>query len=61
MQLEEYGGEVQAVEISALKGAGLDALEDALLVQAELCQVKGAPRGPVQGVVIEARVDKKMG
>lgn len=61
VQLEEYGGEVQAVEISALKGAGLDALEDALLVQAELCQVKGAPRGPVQGVVIEARVDKKMG
>jgi translation initiation factor IF-2 len=61
VQLEDYGGEVQSVEISALKGEGLEALEEALLMQADLCQIKGAPKGPVQGVVIESRVDKKTG
>ena len=61
VQLEDFGGEVQSVEISALKGEGLEALEEALLVQAELCQVRGAPKGPVQGVVIESRVDRRMG
>ena len=61
VQLEEHGGEVQAVEISALKGEGLQALEEALLMQAELCQVKGACSGPVQAVVIESKVDKAMG
>ena len=61
VQLEEYGGEVQGVEISALTGKGLDALEEALLVQAELSQVKGDPVGPVQGVIIETRVDRALG
>ena len=61
MQLEQYGGDVQAVEISALNRLGLDTLEEALLAQAEVCQVQGDPKGPVQGVVIETRVDKGMG
>ena len=49
------------MEISALNKVGLEALEEALLVQAEVCQVRGDPRGCVQGVVIETRVDKGLG
>ena len=61
VQLEEYGGEVQGVEVSALLGKGLDTLEEALLTQAELSQVKGDPGGPVQGVIIETKVDRALG
>ncbi len=49
------------MEISALQGKGLDSLEEALLTQAELSQVRGDPGGPVQGVVIETKVDKALG
>ncbi len=61
VQLEDYGGDVQVIQVSALKGEGLDALEEALLVQAELSEVKGDPKGPVQGVIIETKVEKKLG
>lgn len=61
VELEEFGGDTQAVEVSALQGVGLEALEEALLVQAEVCQVRGDPKGSVQGVVIETRVDKGLG
>lgn len=61
MQLEEYGGDVQAVEISALRGEGLEALDEALLAQADLCEIKADFTGPLQGIVIETRVDKRLG
>ena len=61
IQLEEFGGEVQAVEISALKGTGLEALEEAILAQAELCDIRGDPQGPVEGVVIESNLEKGHG
>ena len=59
--LEEFGGEVQSVEISALKGDGLEALEEAIHAQAELCDIRGDPKGQVQGTVIESKLDKGLG
>ena len=59
--LEEFGGEVQSIEISALKGEGLEALEEAIHAQAELCDIRGDPEGQVQGTVIESKLDKGLG
>lgn len=61
MQLEEFGGEVQAVQVSALKGTGLESLEEAILVLAEISDLKADPKNNVEGVVIETKVDKGLG
>lgn len=61
LPLEEMGGDVQVVEVSAIKGTGLDSLEDALLLQAELMDLKARIDGPAQAYVVEARVDKGRG
>jgi len=58
---EEWGGEHQFVEVSALTGQGVENLLDAVLLQAELLELKAAPEGDAQGVVIEARLDKNRG
>lgn len=61
VQLEEFSGDVQAVEISALTGAGLEGLEEAILAQAELKNIRSDPTGPVEGVILEAKNEKKTG
>ena len=48
IQLEEFGGEVQAVEISILTGNGLDTLEEAIIVLAELNEIQADPTGPTE-------------
>ncbi|MDR1361509.1 MAG: translation initiation factor IF-2 [Rickettsiales bacterium] len=61
VQVEEMGGDVQAVEISATKKIGLDKLEDAILLQAELMDLKADPKMPAQAAVVEAKMEKGLG
>ncbi|XP_078177360.1 translation initiation factor 2, small GTP-binding protein [Carex rostrata] len=61
LPLEDLGGDVQVVEISALTGTGLDKLEEALLLQAEIMDLKARVDGPAQAYVVEARVDRGRG
>ena len=58
---EEWGGDTQFVEVSAHTGQGIDALLDALLLQAEVLELKAVAQGPAKGVVIESRLDKGRG
>jgi translation initiation factor IF-2 len=55
------GGEVLDVEVSALKGTNLDKLLDAILLQAELLELKANPDRTAEGIVIEAKLDKGRG
>lgn len=59
--LEEMGGDVQVVEVSARNKIGLDKLEEALLLQAELMDLKARIDGPAQAYVVEARLDRGRG
>ncbi|XP_019630698.1 PREDICTED: translation initiation factor IF-2, mitochondrial-like [Branchiostoma belcheri] len=61
MELEEFGGDIQSVNISALKGEGLTELAEAIVTQAEVMEVKGDNTGPVEATVIESRTDKGKG
>ncbi|MFT4813219.1 MAG: translation initiation factor IF-2 [Paracoccaceae bacterium] len=58
---EEWGGETQFIEVSALTGAGVDKLLEAVLLQAELLELKAYTDVPGHGVVIESRLDKGRG
>ncbi|MEO8976357.1 MAG: translation initiation factor IF-2, partial [Casimicrobiaceae bacterium] len=58
---EEYGGEVQFVPVSARTGVGIDNLLDAILLQAEVLELKAPKDAPARGIVIESRLDKGRG
>jgi translation initiation factor IF-2 len=55
--VESYGGEVLDAEVSALKGDGVDALLEKVLLQAELLELKANPDRDARGVVIESQLD----
>ncbi len=59
--VESMGGDVLEVEVSALKGTNLDKLLDAILLQAELLELKANPDRSAEGIVIEAKLDKGRG
>jgi translation initiation factor IF-2 len=58
---EEYGGDVMFVPVSAKSGEGIDKLLEAILLQAEVLDLKAVKQAPARGVVIEARLDKGRG
>jgi len=58
---EEFGGDVQMVEISAKTGLGIDDLLDAISLQAEVLELKAVAEGRASGVVIESSLDKGRG
>ena len=59
--LEEWGGDVITVPISATKGDGIDDLLENILAVAELSELKADPNRPGAGVIIEAKLDKTRG
>jgi len=61
IQVEDLGGETLAVEVSATKGTNLDRLEEAILLQAEILDLKANPNRSAEGAVIEAKLDKGRG
>lgn len=58
---EDWGGEEQFVNVSAITGEGVDSLLDAITLQAELMELKAWPENPARGVVVEASLDKGRG
>ncbi len=58
---EDWGGDVQFVNVSAHSGQGIDELLDAVLLQAELLELRAAVDVPGRGLVVESRLDKGRG
>jgi translation initiation factor IF-2 len=59
--VEEMGGDTQDVEVSATKRTGLDTLEEAILLQAEILDLRANPKRAAEGSVIESRLDRGRG
>jgi translation initiation factor IF-2 len=58
---EAWGGNDIFVNVSAKTGDGIDDLLDAVLLQAEVLELKARDKGPAAGLVVEARLDKGRG
>ncbi|MCR9177507.1 MAG: translation initiation factor IF-2 [Alphaproteobacteria bacterium] len=59
--VEEMGGDVLAVDVSAKTGEGLDKLQEALLLQAEVMEIKANADRGAEGVVVESKVERGRG
>jgi translation initiation factor IF-2 len=59
--VEELGGDIVTVEVSAKNKIGLDKLEEAILLQAEIMELKANPNRAAQGAVLEARLEQGLG
>lgn len=58
---EEFGGDIQIVGVSSVSGEGIDDLLDAILLQAEVLELKAAVDVPARGQVVEASIEKGRG
>lgn len=58
---EDWGGDVQFINVSAKTGAGIDDLLEALVLQAEILELQAPVDGVASGIVIESRLDKGRG
>lgn len=58
---EDYGGDILCVDVSAHTGSGLDKLEEAMMLQAELLELKANPDRAAEGTVVEAKVERGRG
>ncbi|MDR4520719.1 MAG: translation initiation factor IF-2 [Nitrosomonas sp.] len=58
---EDWGGDTMFIEVSAKTGQGIDALLEAILLQAEVLELKAPKETSAKGVVIESRLDKGRG
>jgi translation initiation factor IF-2 len=61
VQAEEFGGDVQTVEVSATKRINLDKLQEAILLQAEVLDLKANPNRLAEGTIVEAKLDPGRG
>jgi translation initiation factor IF-2 len=59
--VEDYGGKVSCVEISARSGKNVDRLLEMLALETEILELKATPEGMARGVVIESELDKGRG
>ncbi len=59
--VEDMGGDTLSVEVSAKTGANLDKLVDAILLQAELLDLRANPDRPAQGIVVESKMERGRG
>ena len=59
--VEDWGGDVISVPVSAKTGEGIDSLLEMILLQAEMLELKANPNRLALGTVIEARLDKQKG
>lgn len=58
---EDWGGTTQYVHVSALKSQGIDELLEAILLQAEILDLRADPKGAIEGVVIESKIEQGRG
>lgn len=58
---EDWGGDVQFIEVSAKMGQNIDALLEAILLQAEVLELTAPVEAPAKGIIVEARLDKGRG
>jgi translation initiation factor IF-2 len=61
VQVEDMGGDVQCVEISAKNKIGLDKLEEAILLQASMMDLTADPEMPAVAHVVEAKMERGLG
>lgn len=59
--IEEWGGDVISVEVSAIKNIGIDSLLEMVLLVAEMLELKANPKRPALGTILEAKVEKGRG